>query len=202
MSPVVAVNVPDVERRRRAPARHASRHRSAIRCPASPRRSSIPETGEGPLFDQRGPAAGQRARTACSATSASPSRPREVMRDGWYVTGDIAIDRRERLHPHHRPAVAVQQDRRRDGAAHEGRGGDHRGARRRRTPRWSPPCRTNREASGSWRSTPTPSVTPAGALGAAVPDRAAAAVAAEARGPALHRRASRRSAPARSTSGK
>ena len=45
--------------------------------------------------------------------------PAKVIRDGWYVTGDMAVDRRRRLHHDHGPAVALRQDRRRDGAAPE-----------------------------------------------------------------------------------
>ena len=41
----------------------------------------------------------------------------EAIRDGWYVTGDIANIDDARIHPHHGPAEPILQDRRRNGAA-------------------------------------------------------------------------------------
>ena len=89
MSPVVAVNVPDVEdgtanaSAARAPAR------SAIRCPASPRRSSTPRPAKDRCSIGKG-CCSSTARTGCTAISAIRSKTAEVLRDGWYVTGDIA----------------------------------------------------------------------------------------------------------------
>ena len=80
-----------------------------------------------------------------------PEQTAKVMRDGWYVTGDMAHDRRRRIHSHHRPAEPVFEDRRRDGAAHPHRG-DSAAApvgRRGKAGRWpSRPCPTNARASG------------------------------------------------------
>ena len=86
MAPVVAVNVPDARRptRARAPAR------SAGRCRASSAKVVDPDTGEGPLVGKEGLLLVERARTGCAAISASPESTRAALRDGWYVTGDIA----------------------------------------------------------------------------------------------------------------
>ena len=48
-----------------------------------------PETGEGPLIGSDGLLL-VKGPIACRATSVSRSAPRDVLRDGWYVTGDIA----------------------------------------------------------------------------------------------------------------
>ena len=88
------------------------------------------DTGEGPLIGRRGPAARQGPEPDAGLSATSRSGPPRSMRDGWYVTGDIGDDRRGRLHLHHRSAVALQQDRRRDGAAHQDRGSDQRDPRR------------------------------------------------------------------------
>ena len=137
MSPVVAVNVPDVDDGARAPARHAGRHRSAIRCRASPPRSSIRRPAKARSSARKG-CCSSTARTGCWATSASRSRPREVAARRLVRDRRHRDHRRGRLHPDHRSAVALQQDRRRDGAAHEDRGADP-GAPRRRSTRASSP---------------------------------------------------------------
>ena len=79
----------DAAGRRHAADRHKARHRG----PSASRRqrqSSIRRRASCCPYNQRGTAAGEGARTACRATSASRRRPRRSCEDGWYVTGDIA----------------------------------------------------------------------------------------------------------------
>ena len=116
MAPVVAVNAPDVDdggehQRGSRPAR------SATRCPGVVAKIVDPETGEGPLIGREGLLlvngpnrmlgylgdAGAHAPRCCATAGTSPATSPASTR---------------RLHPHHRSAVALQQDRRRDGAAH------------------------------------------------------------------------------------
>ena len=120
MAPVVAVNVPDVDDAASVSAARSGP--SAIRCPASPPRSSIPTPARVRSIGQEGLLLVNGPEPDARLSGRARARRAEVLRDGWYVTGDIAAHRRGRLHPHHRSAVALQQDRRRDGAAHEGRG--------------------------------------------------------------------------------
>ena len=80
-----------------------------------------PDTGEGPLVGKEGlllvtgpnQMRGYLGEPDLTARGAA----RRLVRDRRH-----RHDRRGRFHPHHRSAVALQQDRRRDGAAHEGRG--------------------------------------------------------------------------------
>ena len=112
MSPVVAVNMPE------------SRPGSVGR-PIPGVRAQIvdPVTGEGPLVGEEG-----------MLLVSGPSRMLGYLDDPAPDRGGLSRrvvhhrrhrdDRRRWLHPHHRPPVAVQQDRGRDGAAHESRGGN------------------------------------------------------------------------------
>jgi acyl-[acyl-carrier-protein]-phospholipid O-acyltransferase / long-chain-fatty-acid--[acyl-carrier-protein] ligase len=54
-----------------------------------------------------------------------PEKTAEVLLDGWY-NADIALHGRRWVHSHHRPAVALEQNRWRDGAAHQSGGGHQR----------------------------------------------------------------------------
>ena len=199
MSPVVAVNRPNVDDGARAAVGHASRARSAIRCPASRPRSST-----------RTPA---RARSSASEglllVKGPNLMPGYLEPAGAHRRGDARRlvrhrrhrdDRRGRLHPHHRSAVALQQDRRRDGAAHEDRGSDQRDPRRRlRRPSTAVP--DDARASGSSRSTREPDVTPEALWEQLCRDGSAAALAPEARVPRCRSKRFRRSARAKSTCG-
>ena len=51
-----------------------------------------------------------------------PDKTAEVLRDGWYTHRRRGGARRGRLSANHRPVEPLQQDRRRDGAAHQGGG--------------------------------------------------------------------------------
>ncbi len=150
-------------RRQRAGRRRTAASASAARAPASvghplpgvAAKVVDPETGEGPLFGQeglllvKGPNRmlgylGEPEQTRRGAA-------RRLVRDRRHRD-----DRRRRLHPHHRSAVALQQDRRRDGAAHEDRGADPGAARRPARLRRHVGAGRRRRASGSSRSTPIP----------------------------------------------
>ena len=76
-----------------------------------------PETGEGPLFGAGGAAAreGREPHAGLPRRSGANGRgaARRLVRHRRH-----RLHRRGRLHPHHRSPVAVQQDRRRNGAAH------------------------------------------------------------------------------------
>ena len=122
MSPVVAVNAPDVHE-------HGEHQRGSRAgtvghpLPGVVAKVVDPETGEGPLIGQDGLLL-VNGPNRMQGYLGEPERTAEVLRDGWYVTGDIAcIDEAGFIRITDR-RVALQQDRRRDGAAHEGRGTD------------------------------------------------------------------------------
>ena len=88
MSPVVAVNVPDVtgrgERQRGVKPGTVGRP-----LPGVVAKVVDPETGEGPLFAREGLLLVRGANRMAGYLD-DPERTSEAMRDGWYVTGDIA----------------------------------------------------------------------------------------------------------------
>ena len=130
MSPVVAINAPDVN--------DHGEHQAGFKAgsvghplPGVVAKVVDPETGEGPIFDREGLLLvnGPNCMRGYLRRRRADARgdARRLVRHGRH-----RHHRRERLHHHHRSAFAVQQDRRRDGAAHARRGGHRRGARRRR----------------------------------------------------------------------
>ena len=133
MAPVVAVNAPDVDdggERQRGTRAGSVGHP----LPGVAAKIVDPTTGEGPLFGQEGLLLVNGPNRMLGLSRRAGEDARKCMRDGWYVTGDIATIDDARLHPHHGSAVALQQDRRRDGAAHEDRRADPGTARTRTSP--------------------------------------------------------------------
>ncbi|HKF64937.1 MAG TPA: AMP-binding protein, partial [Vicinamibacterales bacterium] len=88
MAPVVAVNVPDVVdgRERQRGTRVGS---VGHPLPGVAVKIVDPVTGEGPLFDRDGLLLVRGANRMLGYLG-DPARTSEVVRDGWYVTGDIA----------------------------------------------------------------------------------------------------------------
>jgi acyl-[acyl-carrier-protein]-phospholipid O-acyltransferase/long-chain-fatty-acid--[acyl-carrier-protein] ligase len=88
MAPVVAVNVPDVtdgrERQRGTRAGSVGHPLPGIAV-----KVVDPATGEGPLFDREGLLL-VRGPNRMLGYLGDPAKTAEVIRDGWYVTGDIA----------------------------------------------------------------------------------------------------------------
>src|SRR4029077_4263031 len=88
MAPVVAVNVPDVtdgrERQRGTRAGSVGHPLPGIAV-----KVVDPVTGEGPLFDREGLLL-VRGPNRMLGYLGDPAKTAEVIRDGWYVTGDIA----------------------------------------------------------------------------------------------------------------
>ena len=199
MSPAVSVNVPDCSPEGQTGTRFGTVGHPlpgvATRVVDLETGAPLPPGSEGLLL--------VRGATCMLGYLNQPDRTREVMREGWYVTGDIAVDRRGRLHSHYRQAGALQQDWRRDGAAWGPRGADqlahqrygvvrrHGGAR----------CLARREARRLLHRRVDAARQ---ALGVAVPHGPAEALAAEARGPARRREHSdaghRQGGPARRSS--
>jgi acyl-[acyl-carrier-protein]-phospholipid O-acyltransferase/long-chain-fatty-acid--[acyl-carrier-protein] ligase len=88
MAPVVAVNVPDVE--------HGREHQRGTRAgsvghplPGVAVKIVDPATGHGPLFGEEGLLL-VKGPNRMLGYLGEPERTADVMRDGWYVTGDIA----------------------------------------------------------------------------------------------------------------
>ena len=88
MAPVVAVNVPDVDdggERQRGTRAGTVGHP----LPGVAAKIVDPDTGEGPLFGKEGLLLVNGPNRMLGYLG-EPERTREVLRDGWYVTGDIA----------------------------------------------------------------------------------------------------------------
>jgi acyl-[acyl-carrier-protein]-phospholipid O-acyltransferase/long-chain-fatty-acid--[acyl-carrier-protein] ligase len=87
MSPVVSANVPDIEGR----ARHAGIRANSVGRPLPGVEAQIVdlETGEGPLVDRDGVLL-VRGPNLMLGYLDDPDRTARAVRDGWYVTGDIA----------------------------------------------------------------------------------------------------------------
>ena len=175
MAPVVAVNVPDVDdegERQRGWQPGSVGHP----LPGVVAKIVDPVTGEGPLFGQEGLLL-VKGPNRMAGYLGEPEKTAEVMRDGWYVTGDIATiddagfiritDRLSRFSkiggemvPHMKIEDQVQRV-----AARAPR------LRRDRRPR-------SGQGRASRRLLHRPALAAAGSVGAAVPDGASAAVAA------------------------
>ena len=89
MAPVVSVNIPDVED---GHVRQVGTKRGSVGhpLPGVVTRVVDPETGEGPLFGTQGLLL-MKGPNLMLGYLGQPDKTREVMRDGWYVTGDLAI---------------------------------------------------------------------------------------------------------------
>ncbi len=88
MSPVVAVNVPDVQDGRE---RQRGTRVGSVGHPLPGVAAMIvdPATGEGPLFDREGLLL-VKGPSRMLGYLGDPEKTADVIRDGWYVTGDIA----------------------------------------------------------------------------------------------------------------
>jgi acyl-[acyl-carrier-protein]-phospholipid O-acyltransferase/long-chain-fatty-acid--[acyl-carrier-protein] ligase len=89
MAPVVAVNVPNVQDGRE---RQQGTRVGTVGHPLPGIAAMIvdPTTGEGPLFDQEGLLL-VKGPNRMLGYLGQPEKTAEVVRDGWYVTGDIAL---------------------------------------------------------------------------------------------------------------
>ena len=89
MSPIVAVNVPDVAGR--GERQRGTRFGSVGHpLPGVTAKVIDPTTGEGPLFGQEGLLL-VNGPNRMKGYLGDPEKTREVLKDGWYVTGDIAL---------------------------------------------------------------------------------------------------------------
>jgi acyl-[acyl-carrier-protein]-phospholipid O-acyltransferase/long-chain-fatty-acid--[acyl-carrier-protein] ligase len=88
MSPVVAVNVPDVQDGRE---RQRGTRVGSVGHPLPGVAAMIvdPATGDGPLFDREG-LLHVKGPSRMLGYLGDPEKTADVIRDGWYVTGDIA----------------------------------------------------------------------------------------------------------------
>ena len=88
MAPIVSVNVPDVDDHgvRQIGVRHGTVGHPA---PGVVAKIIDPETGDGPLFGQEGLML-VNGPNRMAGYLGDPEKTGEVMRDGWYVTGDVA----------------------------------------------------------------------------------------------------------------
>jgi acyl-[acyl-carrier-protein]-phospholipid O-acyltransferase/long-chain-fatty-acid--[acyl-carrier-protein] ligase len=88
MSPVVAVNVPDIEA---GGERQRGTRVGSVGQPLPGIAVKIvdPETGKGPLFGQEGLLL-VKGPSRMLGYLGEPEKTADVLRDGWYVTGDIA----------------------------------------------------------------------------------------------------------------
>ena len=88
MSPVVAVNVPDIQD---GPERQRGTRAGSVGHPLPGVAVKIvdPATGEGPLFGQEGLLL-VKGPNRMLGYLGEPEKTDDVFRDGWYVTGDIA----------------------------------------------------------------------------------------------------------------
>jgi acyl-[acyl-carrier-protein]-phospholipid O-acyltransferase/long-chain-fatty-acid--[acyl-carrier-protein] ligase len=88
MAPIVSVNVPDVDA---DGVRQMGVSRGTVGHPVPGVVAKIvdPETGDGPLFGKTGLLL-VNGPNRMAGYLGDPDKTREVMRDGWYVTGDIA----------------------------------------------------------------------------------------------------------------
>ncbi|RPH55108.1 MAG: acyl-[ACP]--phospholipid O-acyltransferase, partial [Acidobacteria bacterium] len=89
MAPVVAVNIPDVDD---GHLHQTGTKRGSVGHPLPGVVTKVvdPDTGEGPLFGTQGLLL-MKGPNLMLGYLGQPDKTREVLRDGWYVTGDLAI---------------------------------------------------------------------------------------------------------------
>ena len=158
MSPVIAVNAPNFDRGKDSQTGNKAGQRGPPAA-GSGRAHRRPGDVRAAAAEHRGPAAGERqqpnARLSQPAGADRGGLPRRLVHHWRHRAAG-----RRRLSPDYRPPLALQQDRRRNGAAHP-RGRRAAEACWAMLRAWSPASRTNSAASAWWCSTCTPAVTPA-----------------------------------------